>query len=219
MGADLRKGKPPAGSVVLDMWGEVMNEAERDVKAQAKEEARFQGKPAAQWETIENAAWAATPTKNRNKAANELLLMHRQLDPTFYPAPNTNVPTSPPSQTTVTKTWADVLRLCAKKMAGGYIFAAASAFAGLNSTVTFHGAVPGVGGNAATDPRQDALMRVCVVSGKFGCDDGFGEWLEFYKQFFFRDTTGNPIKSSLDERNYAQLNAEVVKLVKKLAGP
>jgi hypothetical protein len=220
MGADLRKGKPPTGSVVLDMWAEVMNEAERDVRSQAHEEARFQRKPFAQWETIENAAWAATPTNRRNKAANELLMMHRQVDPDFYPAPNITAPTSAPAQKTVTKTWADVLALCAKKMVGGYIFTAAAAFADLNSTVTFHGAVPGVGGNAARDPRQDALMRVCVVAGRFGCDDGFGEWLTFYQEFFFRDsTTGTPVKNALDERNYAQLNGDMVKLVKKLVGP
>ena len=146
LGGNLRKGKAPA-NIVLDMWTEVMNEAERDIKAKAKEQARRHGKPFKDWEAIENAAWAATSAKVRNRLANSLLMMHRQLDPDFYPAPNTTDSTAAPAQKTVTKAWVDVLRLCAKKLTESYIFKAADK---LNSSgITCHGAVPGVGGHGA----------------------------------------------------------------------
>jgi hypothetical protein len=215
LGGNLRKGKAPA-NIVLDMWTEVMNEAERDIKAKAKEQARAQHKPFKDWEAIENAAWAATPAKVRNRLANSLLMMHRQLDPDFYPAPNTTDSTAAPAQKTVTKAWADVLRLCAKKLTESYIFKAADK---LNSSgITCHGAVPGVGGNNEKDPRHLGLMRVCADNEHFGCDNSFGAWLRFYRLFFFIDSAGKRVPA-FDDRNYAQLDKTTVPIVNALAGP
>lgn len=216
LGASLRKGNAPANAA-LDMWSEVMNEAERDVKVEAKDKARAQGKPRTAWEAISNAAWAATPGKRRNMLANSLLMMHRQLDPDFYPAPNTTDSTAAPAQQTVTKPWADVLRLCAKKLAEGYIFKAADQ---LNASgITCHGAVPGVGGNNEQDPRNLGLMRVCADNVHFGCDDSYGAWLLFYRLFFFLDTGGKKVNTAFDDRNYAQLDSTTVPIVKALLVP
>jgi hypothetical protein len=214
LGRDLLKRKAPA-NIVLDMWTEVMNEAERDIKAHAKAQARAQGKPFKDWEAIENAAWASTPAKVRNRLANSLLMMHRQLDPDFYPAPNTTDSTAAPAQKTVTKAWADVLRLCAKKLAESYIFKAADQ---LNSSgITCHGAVPGVGGNNEKDPRHLGLMRVCANNKHFGCDDSFGAWLMFYRLFFFINSAGKQVPA-FDDHNYARLGKTTVPIVNALAG-
>jgi hypothetical protein len=201
-GADLRKGKAPTAPVVLEMWDEVMNEAEADVGP---------------------AAWPTTPTKVRNRLANALLIMHRQLDPDFYPAPNATDSTAAPVPQTVTKAWADVLRVCAKKLTESYIFKAADK---LNvKGITCHGAVPGVGGNNETDTRELGLMRVCVSSdpkdGKpphFGCDHGYAEWLLFYRLFIFVDSAGKQV-AGFDDRNFAQLDQTTVPIVRALAGP
>jgi len=216
-GASLKSGKVPTGNVTLDMWTEVMNEAERDVTVDAKDIARAQGKPRKDWDKIGAAAWAATSSKNRNKLANGLLVMHRQLDPDFYPEPNTTDSTSAPTAKTVSKSWADILGLLSKKMSESYIFKAADKLSA--SGITCHGAVPGVGGNNEQIPLNLGLMRVCGNLDKFGCDDAYGAWLQFYKLFFFLGTDGKKLDTAFDERNYAQLDSKAVAIVKAHATP
>jgi hypothetical protein len=194
-----------------------MNEAERDVKIEAKDKARDQGKPRSNWEQIETAAWAGVSSNNRNKLANALLMMHRQLDPDFYPDPNTTDSTAAPTATTVSKSWADILGLLSKKISESYIFKAADRLSG--SGITCHGAVPGVGGNNEQDPRNLGLMRVCGATGSFGCDDSYGPWLQFYRLFFFLDANGKQLATALDDRNFAQLDSNAVAIVKAHSTP
>lgn len=215
-GASLRSGKAPTGDVVLDMWVEVMNEAERDVVTKAKEKARAQGKSRSDQDKIGAAAWAATPAKERNKLANGLLIMHRQLDPDFYPEPNTTDSTVEPAQKTVTKSWAAILGMLSKKISDSYIFKAADKLTA--SGITCHGAVPGAGGNNEPDTRDLGLMRVCD-SKSFGCETSFGPWLQFYKLFFFVDTSGQKLATAFDDRNYLQLDSDAVAIVKARATP
>lgn len=225
-GADLRRGKSPSSDLVLDMWAEVMNEAESDVVDDAKDKARAQGKPYADWEKIGAAAWAAVPAKQRNKLANGLLIMHRQLDPDFYPEPNTTDSTAEPSAKTVTKSWTAILGMLSKKISESYIFKAADK---LNASgIICHGAVPGVGGNNDSDKSELALMRVCDCtptkttpssSRCFGCDTSFGPWLQFYKLFFFVDGSGKKLATTYDERNYVQFDSQAVAIVKARATP
>jgi hypothetical protein len=88
-GASLRSGKAPTSDVTLDMWTEVMNEAEQDVKDEAKDKARASRQASQGLGQNRSSRLAAVSAKNRNKLANGLLIMHRQLDPDFYPEPNT----------------------------------------------------------------------------------------------------------------------------------
>jgi hypothetical protein len=216
-GASLRAGKAPTSDVVLDMWVEMMNEAERDVGDEAIGKARAQGKPRKDWDTIAKAAWTAVSAKDRNKLANGLLVMHRQLDPDFYPEPNATDSTAAPTVTKVSKSWAAILGLLSKKMSESYIFKAADK---LNATgITCHGAVPGVGGNNEPDTRDLGLMRICGATKSFGCDNSFGPWLNFYKLFFFLDAAGKKLDTAFDDRNYAQLDSKAVAIVKARATP
>jgi hypothetical protein len=216
-GASLRAGTAPTSDVVLDMWAEMMNEAERDVRIEAKDKARAQGKPRKDWDKIATAAWAAVSAKNRNLLANGLLVMHRQLDPDFYPEPNATDSTAAPAVTKVSKSWAAILGMLSKKISESYIFKAADKLS--VKGITCHGAVPGVGGNNEPDTRALGLMRVCGATGSFGCDDAYGPWLKFYTLFFFLEADGKKLDTAFDERNYAQLGSKAIAIVKARATP
>jgi len=161
LGKKLRKKQVPTELIPLDMWEEMMNEAEKDATP---------------------AAWKSLTPAARNTAANALLQLHRTVDLVFYPEPNADV-TKPPDDQQIERSWNDIRALVAWKVAEGYVFKAAEALSAHG--VTCHGAPPCVGGNNEGDPRQGGLMRVCATLQEFGCDDSFAPWLRFYKDYFF----------------------------------
>jgi hypothetical protein len=203
LGKKLRKKEVPTEHITLDMWEEMMNEAERDANIAAKKDP---SKP----------KWSAMSAAQRNTAANNLLTLHRTQDVFFYPEPNSNPAVAPQTQQ-INRFWGDILALVARKIAEGYVFKAAKALAAHG--VTCHGAPPGVGGNNEPDLRQLALMRVCYALKEFGCDDAYGPWLNFYKNFFFVDGNGVPMKDAFDERYYVRYNNESVNIINKKLQP
>jgi hypothetical protein len=197
LGKKLRNKKVPTDPLTLDIWEEMINEAERDANKAAKEDP---GVP----------AWRSMSVAQQNAAANNLLKLHRNLDVFFYPEPSGN-PAVAPQVKQIDRFWGDIEGLVARKISESYIFKAAQALAAHG--VTCHGAPPGVGGNNEEDKRSLGLMRVCAVLKEFGCDDSFAPWLKYYQDFFFVGVNGVPMKDAFDDRHYVRYNGEAVNIV------